>query len=105
MPIFRTDADRDAIARGTRRALTAKASRGEVVGELRYGQRRNPTNPSRVEACPRESRALRRIVELDQAGLGPTAIAAVLTREGHRPRGSRWWPESICRWLSRHRDG
>ncbi|MCR9161929.1 MAG: hypothetical protein ACE37F_26095 [Nannocystaceae bacterium] len=97
----RTDQQRQAISRGTRAALARRRREGLRTGAYAFGTRQHTHDPAMVEPDPHEARALRRMAELHECGFGPKAIAEQLTREGHCPRGARWWPETICRLLKR----
>jgi DNA invertase Pin-like site-specific DNA recombinase len=70
----------------TRVALQAKKRRGECVGTAPYGYE---AVGGKLVPLATEQATLGRMRELKAAGLSNRAIAMVLEREGHRPRGKR----------------
>lgn len=86
--------ERRMIKARTKAALAVKKARGERVGSVRYGFRLM-SDGVHLEPHPGEHPTLLRILELRRQGLGGRRIAAVLTAEGHQPRGSAWNPGNL----------
>jgi len=93
----------EALQKNTIRALALKKSRNERVGTIPFGYRLKP-DCIHLEPHPIEHPVLVRILELRLAGLGGRKIAAILTKEGLRPRGAAWNPGNLHvmanRWLA-----
>jgi DNA invertase Pin-like site-specific DNA recombinase len=89
--------ERRMIGARTKAALAEKRTRGErISGRLPFGFRL-ADDGKHLEADPVETGILERIHSLRAEGLGGRRIAAVLTMEGHTPRGKRWDPASVQR--------
>lgn len=92
--------ERALIRARTKAALGVKRSRGERVGEVPIGFAA-PVEGSALAADVEEQRAIARARELRAGGASIRTIAATLTGEGFRARGTRWHPTTIARLLSR----
>lgn len=89
--------ERRMIGARTKAALAEKRGKGQrISGRLPFGYRLQ-ADGVHLEANPLEQAALSRIRELREAGMGGRRIAAILTAEGHTPRGKRWDPASMQR--------
>jgi DNA invertase Pin-like site-specific DNA recombinase len=89
--------ERDLIRGRTRAALATKRAKGLKFGSTApYGWR---IVGDRLEVAPGEQAAIVRVVELADADRSLRQIAAILTAEGHAPRGRRWHPNSLRRIL------
>jgi len=89
--------ERDLISGRTRAALATKRANGLKFGSTApYGRR---IVGDRLEVAPGEQAAIVRVVELADADRSLRQIAAILTAEGHAPRGRRWHPNSLRRIL------
>lgn len=87
--------ERALIKARTKAALGVKKSRGEKTGgAVPYGFQLMPDG-IHLEPDPAEHPVLVRILELRRSGLGGRRIAAVLTAEGHKPRGAAWNPGNL----------
>jgi DNA invertase Pin-like site-specific DNA recombinase len=90
--------ERESIGERTKAALAAKKTRGKRVGSIPYGYRLAEDGESLAED-PAEQAAIERARELRADGLSLRRIAAALTAEGYRPRGRRWYPQTVARIL------
>src|SRR5262249_35833278 len=78
------------LERGQIRARTSAAMRSYQAGGRRmsradrcpFGQKPDPSDPSRLIGCPEEQAALERIRQLRAAGKGAKAITSALEAEG-----------------------
>lgn len=86
--------ERKMIGARTRAALQVKRGKGERVGTIPFGFQL-AADGLHLEPHPLEHPALVRILELRREGLGGRKIAATLTAEGHKPRGSAWNPGNL----------
>lgn len=84
----------ESLRKNTVRAMALKKARNERVGSIPYGFQVMPDG-IHLEAHPSEHPVLIRILELRREGLGGRRIAAVLTAEGHQPRGVAWNPGNL----------
>ena len=84
----------------TRAALAVKASRRELVGAPRIGER-VAADGVRVERDPAEAEAVALIVALRRRGMTIRGIAAELNAHGVPARGGRWHPTTVARVLRR----
>lgn len=84
----------DSLRRNTVRALAIKKARNERVGSIPFGFQL-AADGVHLEPDLSEHPVLIRILELRREGLGGRRIAAVLTAEGHQPRGSAWNPGNL----------
>jgi DNA invertase Pin-like site-specific DNA recombinase len=91
--------DRGQVVKRLRDGRKAKAASGrKAVGAYAYGTRGHGTGRERdAVADPVEAVAVRRIVELRQAGESYRTIAAALDAEGHRPRRAEQWSPMAVR--------
>jgi DNA invertase Pin-like site-specific DNA recombinase len=93
--------ERRMIAARTKAALEVKRSKGEKTGgDIPFGYQLGQDG-KHLETNPAEFPALRRILELRQAGLGGRRITAVLIKEGWKPRGAAWVPGNVHRLADR----
>jgi DNA invertase Pin-like site-specific DNA recombinase len=75
-------------------ALDLKRGRGEVIGNVPFGYRREG---DKLVVDEREQATIARARELAGEGLSLRAIGARLAEEGHRPRkGRRWLAGSVA---------
>jgi DNA invertase Pin-like site-specific DNA recombinase len=89
--------ERDLIRARTRAALAVKRAKGLKFGSTApYGYR---INGDRLEPEVGERQAIIRSVALAKGGCSLRRIAMALTAEGFKPRGRRWYPNSIRRIL------
>lgn len=87
--------ERRMIQARTKAALAVKRSKGEKTGgSCPYGFQLG-ADGIHLEPNPEEMPTLCRILELRREGLGGRRIAAVLTQEGHRSRGAKWYPGNV----------
>ena len=78
------------IAARTKAALEVKKAKGEKTGgSVPFGFSL-AADGVHLEPHPVEHPVLVRILTLRQSGLGGRRIAAILTAEGHQPRGTAW---------------
>ena len=95
--------EREAIGERTRDALRHKRTRGEQVGNIRFGFRLSPDG-KHVEPDPGEQGVLTEIGHLRQSGHMIRGIAAALNRKALRTRrGSAWRLEHVARIIKRNR--
>ena len=97
------------IRQRTKAALAQLKRQGKRAGAVPFGwsdpeghlpaTARDPDR--KLERNPREQKTIRRILELDERGLGPRAICTRLGSEQLRPRGAKWHPNTIRRILAR----
>lgn len=100
--------ERRMIAARTKAALGVKKANGERTGgSVPYGFQLMPDGVH-LESHPVEHLVLVRILELRRAGLGGRRIAAILTAEGHQPRGAAWNHGNVQvladRWIANDRN-
>ena len=89
--------ERDLIRARTRAALAVKRAKGLKFGSTApYGYR---INGDRLDPEVGERQAVIRSVALAKSGCSLRRIAMTLTAEGFKPRGRRWYPNSIRRIL------
>jgi DNA invertase Pin-like site-specific DNA recombinase len=82
--------ERRMIAARTKAVLAVKKAKGEKTGgSVPFGFSL-AADGVHLEPHPVEHPVLVRILTLRQAGLGGRRIAAILTAEGHQPRGAAW---------------
>jgi DNA invertase Pin-like site-specific DNA recombinase len=99
--------ERRMIAKRLRDGRRAKAAAGgHSTGATPYGWRsakRGPGNPNgALVPVPAEQAALRRMIDLHNAGASTHQIADTLTAEGHpTKRGGRWASATVARILAR----
>lgn len=84
----------ESLRKNTIRALAVKKARNERVGSIPFGFQLMEDGVH-LESHPGEHPTLLRILELRREGLGGRRIAAILTAEGHQPRGSAWNPGNL----------
>jgi DNA invertase Pin-like site-specific DNA recombinase len=93
----------ESLRKNTVRAMAVKKARGELVGSVPFGFSL-AADGIHLEPHPVEHSVLVRILTLRQAGLGGRRIAAILTAEGHQPRGAAWNPGNLQvvadRWIA-----
>jgi DNA invertase Pin-like site-specific DNA recombinase len=95
--------ERNVIRKRTKDALKVKRGRSERIGTVPYGYALSADGKSLVEDAL-EQKMLKIILRLDNEGVGPTAIAAELTRLGFKTkRGGIWRDTSVRRILERSR--
>lgn len=90
--------EREAIAERTRDTLSAKRSRGELVGSVPVGMTVSDDGSTLVPDDA-EGAAVARARELRSEGVSFRAIASTLTDEGYPARGKRWHATTIVRML------
>ncbi|MEP7353991.1 MAG: recombinase family protein [Acidobacteriota bacterium] len=89
--------EREAIGERTRDALRHKQTKGERVGNIRYGYKLIPETKL-LEPDPREQDAVEQIRRLRMAGATLRGIAVQLNATGYRTRrGTAWRLESVAR--------
>lgn len=86
--------ERRMIQARTKAALAVKKAKGERVGSIPFGYQLM-ADGVHLEPDPGEHPTLLRILELRRQGLGGRRIAAILTADGHQPRGSAWNPGNL----------
>jgi DNA invertase Pin-like site-specific DNA recombinase len=87
--------ERRMIAARTKAALGVKKAKGEKTGgSVPFGFSL-AADGIHLEPHQVEHPVLVRIMELRRAGLGGRRIAAILTAEGHQPRGAAWNPGNV----------
>lgn len=84
----------ESLRKNTIRALAVKKARNERVGSIPFGFQLM-ADGVHLEPHPGEHHTLLRILDLRREGFGGRRIAAVLTSEGHQPRGSSWNPGNL----------
>jgi hypothetical protein len=84
--------DREAHGAKVKGALSLRKARGQVVGQVPYGWRRD--GDVLVE-IPEEQAAIQRMIVLRELGETPARITQALQREGFPPRGKRWYQTSV----------
>ena len=84
----------ESLRKNTIRALAVKKARNERVGSIPFGYQLM-ADRVHLEPHPVEHPTLIRILDLRREGLGGRRIAATLTAEGHKPRGSAWNPGNL----------
>lgn len=72
-----------------------------VSGMPPFGMCVHPTDPARLEKHPGEQNAILRVIELNDDGHGPTAIARYLTVEEYPSRSGTWYPATVSAILRR----
>jgi DNA invertase Pin-like site-specific DNA recombinase len=87
--------ERALIRARTRAALAVKKARGERTGGVPMGHAVD--GAGRLAVDVREAAAVARARELRGEGRTLREIAATLSAEGHRPRGTRWHIETLSR--------
>lgn len=85
----------------TRRALAQKKARGERVGTLPYGSTLG--DDGKLVPDPAEQAVVRQVMELDSKGMSYREICAWLAGSGAKPRGTKWWPQTIATIIKRGR--
>lgn len=83
------------IAARTKTALGIKKALGEKTGGSMPFRFSLAADGIHLEPHPVEHPVLVRILELRLAGMGGRRIAAILTAEGHQPRGVAWNPGNV----------
>ncbi len=97
--------ERRMIAARTKAALAVKKANGEKTGgDVPFGFRLRQDG-IHLEIHPVEHPVLTRILDLRRNGLGGRRIAAILTTEGHSPRGASWNPGNLQTLADRHLHG
>lgn len=87
--------ERSMIRSRTKAALAVKRRRGERVGTVPYGYRLAPDG-KRLVPDKKEAKLVAKVKSLRAEGYSLRAIAAVLAKEGHRPKtGTKWGPSTI----------
>jgi DNA invertase Pin-like site-specific DNA recombinase len=89
--------ERNLISERTVAALNHKRGKGERIGEIPYGKQ---AKHGMLEDNPAEQRAISRIVQLRTAGESLRNIAKRLSKEGFKPRGSKWHLTTVGRILA-----
>jgi DNA invertase Pin-like site-specific DNA recombinase len=84
----------ESLRKNTIRALAVKKARNERVGSIPFGYQLM-ADGVHLEPHPGEHPTRLRILDLRREGLGGRRIAAILTAEGHQPRGSAWNPGNL----------
>ena len=80
--------------------LHAKKKKGQRIGQIPFGKRLS-ADGVHLELHPEEQAALARMKALRRDGWSFDKIAAILTEEGHEPRGERWHKTTIARLIKR----
>lgn len=89
-------------ARCSDRMKRLQSTGRKVGGKPPYGFSLDPDNPGVYVEVPHEIEAIRRARELrEQHGWGHKKIASALGREGHTPRGKRWYGTAVSGMLER----
>jgi DNA invertase Pin-like site-specific DNA recombinase len=89
--------ERRLIGARTKAALAVKKAKGEKTGgSVPFGFQVQ-ADGVHLEPHPLEHVVLARVLELRRAGMGGRKIAAILNKEGHRPRGKAWDPGNLQR--------
>jgi len=93
----------ESLRKNTIRGMAVKKARGERVGSVPYGFTL-ARDGVHLEPHPVEYNILLKILYYRQKGLGGRQIAAILAKDGHRPRGKAWNPGNLQtmanRWLA-----
>ncbi len=108
--------ERDTIAKRTSDVLQDKIRRGERAGEIPYGKQlkllrvSDPRNGKKktlklLEPNPDEQATIKRVRRLKARGLSLRKIEATLDKEGYKPRGNRWYPQTILNILGANHAG
>lgn len=84
--------ERDMIRKRTKDALGAKRARGERSGAIPYGYR---LEGGRLVEDSEEQAAIAAMMRMRREGAGYARVAKALARDGHKPRGSKWFPQSV----------
>lgn len=93
--------EREAIGERTRDAMNHKRTKGERVGNIRFGYRLG-ADDKHVEPDATEQEVLREIGRLRQSGHTMRGIAALLNQQSLRTRrGTTWRLESVARVLKK----
>jgi site-specific DNA recombinase len=92
--------ERDQISERTRDALQMKISRGERAGQIPYGYRLAGDGKSLI-LHEREQEIISLVTRLHDKGYSFRAICGELEREGHRPQGAHWHPQTVKNILKR----
>ncbi len=91
--------ERALIRARVKHGLASKRRRGELIGSVPLGSALADDGRTLV-ASPRERAAAARARDLRASGASLRAIGSTLASEGHKPRGSRWHPQSVSRLLA-----
>ncbi|MBF0467249.1 MAG: recombinase family protein, partial [Nitrospirae bacterium] len=92
--------EREQIGERTKSALQYKISRNERAGQIPYGWTLSEDGKTLIEN-QREQEAIKRVVALKEKGYTLRAICIELTKEGYKPAGKTWHPQSISNILRR----
>lgn len=92
--------ERDLISERTRDALQMKIAKNERAGQIPYGWRLSENKITLIENRT-EQDAIRLIKRLSDKGHSFRSICTKLEREGHRPQGNNWHPQTIKNILKR----
>ncbi|MBF0503421.1 MAG: recombinase family protein [Candidatus Riflebacteria bacterium] len=92
--------EREQIGERTKSALQYKISRNERAGQIPYGWTLSEDGKTLIEN-QREQEAIKRIVALKEKGYTLRAICVEITKEGYKPQGKMWHPQSISNILRR----
>ncbi len=85
----------------TKRALAQKKARGERIGNIPFGS--TLAEDGKLVPDPAEEAVVRLVMELDAKRMSYREICAFLAGSGAKPRGSRWWPQTISTIIKRER--
>lgn len=86
--------ERDLISERTIDALQYKIKNGERAGQIPYGYILSKDNKTLIEN-PAEQKAIKLILELKDQGYSLIGITRELEIKGHKPRGKKWYAQSV----------
>jgi len=86
--------ERDLISERTKDALQMKIANNERAGQIPYGWRLSPDGYTLIEH-KNEQAAIRLIKRLNDKGCSFRSICGELEREGYKPQGQYWHPQTV----------
>lgn len=86
--------ERDQVSERTTAAMQHKKSKGERVGSIPYGYQLAANGVDLLENDT-EQAVIKRVNELNRDGLNLSKIAEYLNNSDYKPRGKKWYPQTI----------